>query len=82
VCVCGVYVCVCLGRCVECRSDTLGSTEVNCVSVCVYLGRCDECRSYTVGGTEVNCASECVCVCVCVWGYVLSVIQTQWLALR
>ena len=26
---------MCLGRCVECRSDTVGGTEVNCVSVCV-----------------------------------------------
>ena len=31
-----VCVCVCLGRCVECRSDTVGGTEVNCVSVCVW----------------------------------------------
>ena len=45
-------VCVCLGRCVECRSDTVGGTEVNYVSVC--LGRYVQCRSDTVGGTEVN----------------------------
>ena len=53
-CVC---VCVCLGRCVECRSDTVGGTEVNCVC----LGRCVECRSDTVGGTEVNCVSGEMC---------------------
>ena len=36
-CVC-VCVCVCLGRCVECRSDTVGCNEVNCVRVrvCVW----------------------------------------------
>ena len=27
---------VCLGRRGECRSDTVGGTEVNCVSVCVW----------------------------------------------
>jgi hypothetical protein len=63
---------VCVGRCVGCRSDTVGGTEVNCVCVC--LGRCVECRSDTVGGTEVNC--------VCVWGDVLGVVQIQWVVLR
>ena len=28
---------VCLGRCVGCRSDTVGGTEVNCVCVCVCV---------------------------------------------
>jgi len=28
---------MCLGRCVECRSDTVGGTEVNCVSVCACV---------------------------------------------
>jgi len=28
---------LCVGRCVECRSDTVGGTEVNCVSVCVCV---------------------------------------------
>ena len=69
---------------VECRSDTVDGTEVNCVSVCVcvYVGSCFECRSDTVGGTEVNCVSVCVCVCVCVCRDVLSVIQIQWFVLR
>ena len=26
-----------MGRCVECRSDIVGGTEVNCVSVCVCV---------------------------------------------
>ena len=29
-----------------------------------------------MGGTEVNC------VCVCVWGDVLSVVRIQWVVLR
>jgi len=29
--------CVCLGRCVECRSDKVDGTEVKCVSECVCV---------------------------------------------
>jgi len=58
-------VCVCVwggGRNVECRSDIVDCTELNCVSVCVCMGggRNVECRSDIVDGTEVNCVSVCV----------------------
>ena len=35
-----MYVCVCPGRCVECCSETVGGTEVKCVSVCVFVCVC------------------------------------------